>query len=84
MHEQSVRHSTLRRLAMNLLRELDQRARIRINPDEKFFRELPRRLIDETTIAGSEVDDNASLIRNNQALKGASTELIEAFAANDF
>jgi len=84
MHEQRVRQSTLRRLAMNLLRELDQRTWIRVNPDEEFFRKLPRRLIDETAVAGSEVDDDAPLIRRNQVLKSASIELGEAFAANNF
>jgi hypothetical protein len=84
MHEQRVHHAALRRLAMTLLCELDQRTRIRVNSDEKFLRRLPRRLIDEPTVASAEVDDNALLIRSNQVLKSASIELGEAFAANDF
>jgi hypothetical protein len=69
---------------MNFFRELDQRTRIRVNADEKLAGVLASVQADKKSIAGSDINNHALAIRRDQILKGASIELIKAFATDDF
>lgn len=84
LHEQGIRQPAFCRLAMNLFRELDQLTRIRVNSDEKLVGVLASAQTDKAPIAGSNIDNPALAIRRDQILKGASIELIEFFATDDF
>lgn len=58
LNEEYVRSAALRRLAVNLLRDLLQRARVRIDADVELVRVPARRLVYKAPVSRSNVDDH--------------------------
>ena len=82
LNEQYVRRTALRRLPMNLLRDLLEGTDVRIDPDVELVRVLTCRLVHKAPVAGPDIDDHSFAVRGDKFFKGVSIELSLGTATN--
>lgn len=71
--------------AMNAFGDFLQRPTVRVDADEQSFRIAARRVVNEETVSGPDVDSDSALVtlvRSNQLLESSPVDLSEGFAAD--
>lgn len=94
LHEENVGQTALRGLAMDSLGDFLQGTTVGVDADEQAFRTAARRVVNEETVSGPDVDSDsaarvilvtlvlATLVRSNQLLESSPVDLSEGFTAD--
>ena len=80
-YKQHVRQTTLGEFAVGSFRDFLQRSAVGVDANKEFVRIVARRVVDEETVSGSDVNTDLC-VRSNQVLKCAPVNLSKGFTAD--
>jgi len=81
LHKQGVEQTALGGVAIDSLRDFLQWPAVGVDADKEFVPIVARRVVDEETVSGSDVNNDSSVGRN-QLLKCSPINLSEGFTAD--